>query len=108
MRTRLLVVCSALFLALIAFGPTPASACGGYGYGYGMAMVAMGTVVAAPATDTRTTGQPMPMRHQPTMPVRLTPTTRRAIMRADGAMALELTMVGAVAVAGSPRVARSD
>jgi hypothetical protein len=35
MRTRLLVVCSVLFLALIAFGTTPASACGGYGYSYG-------------------------------------------------------------------------
>ena len=106
MRTRLLVVCSALFVALIAFGPTPASACGGYGYGYvGMAM---GTVAAAQATDTRTTGQPMPMLRRPTMPVRLTRTTRRAIMPEDGAMALELTMVGEVVVAGSPRAARPD
>ena len=73
--------------------------------GLGTAM-GMDTVAAVPTTAMPlTTGQPMPMRRRPTMPVGLTPTTRRAIMPEDGAMALELTMVGEVAVAGSPRVA---
>jgi hypothetical protein len=67
--------------------------------------MAMGTVVGALATDTPTTGQPMPMWRRPTMPARLTRTTHRAIMPEDGAMAPELTMVGEVAVAGSPSVA---
>jgi hypothetical protein len=36
MRPRFLFTCSALLVALMGFGSSPASACGGYyGYGYG-------------------------------------------------------------------------
>jgi hypothetical protein len=35
MRKRLMLGASALLLAVIALGSTPASACGSYGYGYG-------------------------------------------------------------------------
>jgi hypothetical protein len=36
MRKRLMFPCSAVLLAFLALGSTPASACGGYyGYGYG-------------------------------------------------------------------------
>ena len=36
MRPRFLFACSALLVALMGFGSSPASACGGYyGYGYG-------------------------------------------------------------------------
>ena len=60
MRPRFLFACSALLVALMGFGSSPASACGGYyGYGYGYGY---GCRCPGYGYGTRTTGRPRLLR----------------------------------------------